>query len=291
MKKLLVHLHLYYPEIYKELESCILNLAPKYDFDLFVTIPETNLNLKPQILSSFPNAKVQVVENIGYDIYPFIKVIQGVNLDDYSYVIKLHTKRNINKLKYDYVSIYKNKWFGESNWREGLITFIKSKENLNKVISFLNEHDQVGMHGDHAYILNQFTDAQKTIKPVQNYLKQKSYKFVSGSMFIAKAQVFKLLQNQLIDATNFEKSDQTHELVQFAHIMERYLGYCVTSNNLKIADCLMPKLNKFLITARKCLDLFLNTFVISFRQTKKNKLLIKVFKIPVYNRTIKNNKE
>ena len=126
MKKILVHLHLYYPEFYKELENCILNLEPKYDFDLFVTIPETNLNLKPQILSTFPNAKVQVVENIGYDIYPFIKVIQGVNLDDYSYVIKLHTKRNINKLKYDYVSIYKNKWFGESNWREGLITFIKS---------------------------------------------------------------------------------------------------------------------------------------------------------------------
>ena len=84
MKKLLVHLHLYYPEIYKELENCILNLSPEYDFDLFVTIPETNLNLKPQILSTFPNAKVQVVENIGYDIYPFIKVIQGVNLDDYS---------------------------------------------------------------------------------------------------------------------------------------------------------------------------------------------------------------
>ena len=128
MKKLLVHLHLYYPEIYKELESCILNLTPEFDFDLFVTIPEKNLNLKPQILSTFPKAQIQVVENLGYDIFPFIKVIKSVNIDDYSYVIKLHTKRDLNKFKYDLFSITKTKWFGNSNWREGLLTFIKTKE-------------------------------------------------------------------------------------------------------------------------------------------------------------------
>lgn len=291
MKKILVHLHLYYPEIYKELESCILNLTPEFDFDLFVTIPEKNLNLKPQILSTFPKAQIQVVENLGYDIFPFIKVIKSVNLDDYSYVIKLHTKRDLNKFKYDLFSITKTKWFGNSNWREGLLTFIKTKENINKVITYLNSHEDVGMHGGHVYILNQYTDARNTYKQVQSYLKRKSYRFVCGSMFIAKAKVFKQLQNLTIDDTHFEESDQTHLLVQFAHIMERYLGYCVTSNNLKIKDCLMPKLNKFLITSRKFIDIFISNYIFSIRITNKQKLLIKVLKIPVYNKLIKNKEE
>lgn len=290
MKKILVHLHLYYPEFYEELKNCILNLTYEYDFDLFVTIPQKNLFLKSLILSTFPKAKIEVVENIGFDIYPFIKVINRVNLDDYSYVIKLHTKRNLNKFSYDCFSINKNKWFGESNWREGLLSFIKTRENLHKVITFLNKHPDVGMHGGHAYILNQVTDDKKTIKPVQKYLKHKSYKFVCGTMFIAKSDVFKLIQNKHINYTYFEKSDQSHKKIQFAHIMERFLGYCVTSNNLKIEDCLMPKLNKFQITFRKILDLFILPSLISIRETKSHKLLIKVFKIPVYNRKIKTKK-
>ena len=110
-------------------------------------------------------------------------------------------------------------------------------------------------------------------------------------MFIAKAKVFKQLQNLTIDDTHFEESGQTHLLVQFAHIMERYLGYCVTCNNLKIEDCLMPKLNKFLITSRKFIDIFISNYIFSIRITNKQKLLIKVLKIPVYNKLIKNKEE
>lgn len=35
MKKLLVHLHLFYKELYPELKQCVLNLERDYDYDFF----------------------------------------------------------------------------------------------------------------------------------------------------------------------------------------------------------------------------------------------------------------
>lgn len=284
MKKILVHLHLYYPEYYAELEQYILNLLPAYDFDLFVTIPEQNTKLSPKILQSFPNAKIEIVENLGFDIYPFIKVVQSVNLDDYSYLIKLHTKRDINFYLF---SLFKNKWFGGSSWREGLLEFIKSKKNIIKVITYLNEHEHVGMHGGQAYILNQFTDDKNAKIAVKKFLNHDSYKYVAGAIFIAKANIFKLLQTRNINSSKFELSDHTHQNVQFAHLMERYLGYCVTSNNLIRQDCITSKIKCLFISIHKYLAQLSNSFVLSVRITKKQKLLIKFFKIPIYNRKIK----
>lgn len=285
MKKLLIHLHLYYPEYCTELSQCIESLMPEYNFDLFVTLPKQNSYLSQKILASFPNANIQVVENIGFDIYPFVKVIKSVNLDDYSYVIKLHTKRDIN---FNMFSFFKNKWFGGGNWREGLLSFIKSKENFKLVLSYLNNHEQVGMHGGQAYILNQFTDDKNAKKSVTKFINRKSYEYVAGAIFIAKAKVFKLLQTSNIDASKFETSDQNHQNVQFAHTMERYLGYCVTSNNLEIKDCFTPKIKGCFISIHKYLSQFIHTYILNIRITNKQKLLIKFCKIPVYNRAIKN---
>ena len=96
-------------QFYKELENCILNLSPEYDFDLFVTIPEKNLNLTPQILSTFPKAQIQVVDNIGYDIFPFIKVIKSVNIDDYSGEMTVNGQSKFSFAKtYIFLSLVKN---------------------------------------------------------------------------------------------------------------------------------------------------------------------------------------
>ena len=100
------------------------------------------------------------------------------------------TKRDIN---FNMFSFFKNKWFGGGNWREGLLSFIKSKENFKLVLSYLNNHEQVGMHGGQAYILNQFTDDKNAKKSVTKFINRKSYKYIAGAIFIAKAKVFKLL--------------------------------------------------------------------------------------------------
>lgn len=46
-------------------------------------------------MSDFKNADFYVVPNLGFDLGPFVYALDKVNLSDYSYVIKLHTKRDI----------------------------------------------------------------------------------------------------------------------------------------------------------------------------------------------------
>ena len=284
MKKILIHLHLYYIEYFNEIASYIKNLDQKFEYELYITIPKQNASFTSVLQSSFPESKIFICDNIGFDIYPFIKIIKSVNLDEFSYVIKLHTKRDID---FNLFSIFKNKWYGKSNWREGLLTFIKNTNNIEQVINYLNAHDSVGMHGGQAYLLNQYTDDKNAKKSVQKYINKLGYKFVAGAIFVAKAKVFKNLQTNCIDLSLFEASDTTHQCVQFAHIMERYLGYCVTSCNLEIKDCLTPKIQQVIIFIQKYLYAFSNAFVLNIRITKKGKLLVKLFKIPIFSKYIK----
>ena len=91
MKKLAVHLHLYYLEQLDEILEKLCNLL-EIDFDLFVTMSKVDEEVKRKILNKFSNAKVFVVANRGYDIGPFIWFLHQINLDDYEYVLKVHTK-------------------------------------------------------------------------------------------------------------------------------------------------------------------------------------------------------
>ena len=89
--KILVHLHLYYHNQIDYFIGKLKNIC-NCDWDLYVTICEENEESKNKILQLKPDAKIIKVENIGYDIWPFIQVCRMVNLDDYDYVLKIHTK-------------------------------------------------------------------------------------------------------------------------------------------------------------------------------------------------------
>lgn len=94
MKKILVHVHIFYENLYPELKACLLNLND-YNCDYIFTFVKENEALESDIKSTFKNVNVEIVKNLGFDLGPFVHVLNEVNLNDYSYVIKLHTKRDI----------------------------------------------------------------------------------------------------------------------------------------------------------------------------------------------------
>ena len=91
MKTLAVHLHLYYTEQLPNILKYLRNMED-VDYDLFVTMVKAAEGVEEQIKSFNNKAKIWVVENRGYDIGPFIDFLHKINLDDYKYVLKLHTK-------------------------------------------------------------------------------------------------------------------------------------------------------------------------------------------------------
>ncbi len=92
-KSIAIVLHLYYPELWPQFETCLNRLKEK-EFDLFITIPRNKTYCIPSIVSSFPDARILIVPNRGRDVLPFLKLSPILRESRYSWVLKLHSKRS-----------------------------------------------------------------------------------------------------------------------------------------------------------------------------------------------------
>ena len=291
MKPILVHLHIFYKELYPELKECLQNISD-HKFELFVTMVQAHQDIIDDLNKSFPGCKIQIVPNVGFDIAPFFSILKKINLDDFSYVIKFHTKRDV-----------KDEGRGDglegSTWRDLLLDFAKSKDNFNFVVKNLEEHPNIGMHGDVKLIWTWFYDGKQEIKKFPEFLKVHGYKklrylFVGGSMYIARASVFKDMQKLDIKQEEFEAPDLSHTGCQLAHLLERFIGYSVYNHGMSIKDCtitpLKSNLKYFTRFSVMVVMGFIKKWILSIRVTKKNKLLIKVLRIPVFSWKLNNRK-
>lgn len=287
-KPILAVVHIYYPEMWNELKSCLDNITLPYD--LYVTTVEQNRNLLDDVKNFKADAKFEVVENRGYDVGPFIHVINQVNLDEYRYVIKLHTKRDV--LREPYFRGMKN-----DIWRKNLLYFLQSKDIFNQYIAAFQNNNKIGMQAYHQLIVHNDIYDKKATNALKDWLHNNNYKkikyaFVAGTMFITKAYVFKNIQRLNLSLDDFSLPNKEHG-GQLAHVFERLLGYFVYQNNLIITNGLISeKENKLYHNKIKYLHM-LRYFRFFFQKkiTKSGKLLIKICKIPFpFTLTHKENK-
>lgn len=109
MKPILIHIHVFYEELLPEIEKCLESFAA-YPHEIWVTYVEENENVRDALKHY---ERVIPVPNRGYDVGPFIHILRQVSLDKYSYIAKLHTKRDLPEQ-----DIYmKNVRIGGSRWR------------------------------------------------------------------------------------------------------------------------------------------------------------------------------
>lgn len=243
MKKFLVIAHVYYHDLWYLLDRCIQNL-PKDSFDLIVTTSSNIEELSFKVKEHAPNAKVVLCENRGYDIWPFIKVLKTVDLDEYEFVIKIHTKRDMGKI----VIIIDNKYFFRGQyWRNMLLSFISSKENFYKCleafkdpsVGMINNHrlfDRTRKTTDNPHLVYCLNEARKLLSEVG--ITAKPYdevEYVAGTMFICRAAIFKTLQTMNFDVNRFAVVNRKNEN-DLAHVMERVFGWLVTSQGYSITD-------------------------------------------------------
>lgn len=252
MKKLLVHLHLFYKELYPELKQCVLNLERDYDYDFFVTMVENHQDLIDDLKTTFPKCKIIIVKNVGFDIAPFLTVLNQVNLDDYSYIVKLHTKRKV--LNY----VYYEQLRGDG-WRNLLLSFIKDKDTFNKIINKLERKPSIGMHSDLGVMYYEAIDGPVEVKKMREFLTEHNYKnipyrFVAGSMFIARSEIFKEFKEFNYKVEDFEAPDLSHNGCQLAHLLERFIGYSVSYHKMTIRDCRMSTIKFYYKLFRKLYD-------------------------------------
>ena len=219
--KILVILHLFYDSSWIEIREYLKNLAP-YSFDLIITA--TQDRIRPEtidcIRADYPSAQIEVIENKGYDLLPFLRVIQSVNLDEYDIVFKLHSKST----KRNYIYIYKQLFF-RRDWFLNLYEGILSAKNVHKTIDILYNQKDVGLVAAKNLIVQDPKHKVNLIQRIaesQNLTFRRDYFFVAGTCFAMKSECLRPIQSLHFEKNEFAPLISSRGM-SFAHFVERYL--------------------------------------------------------------------
>ena len=234
MSRTAVIAHVFYPEIWPELAGCIRTVGA---CDLFVTAAD---DTAATVLRDFPSARIVPCENVGYDVWPFLKVLGSLDLSAYGTVVKFHTKRNVDDgLGHGFNHVR----LDGSAWRNYLLAFSKSPASWRKTIEKLS-NPSVGMVADRHLVMRRrdvpYERAKRSFDAAVKLMGMRGEKivrtgqYVAGTMFAVKPAALRPLLDLGLSAADFE-APCGHETETFAHVVERALGLSVSKAGLRIA--------------------------------------------------------
>lgn len=236
--KLLVCLHIFYKEQIPYFIDKLKNIR-NIEWDLAVSFSDLSGEDREMIFKFKPDTKFIQSENTGYDIWPFIKTLKNVNLDNYDYLMKLHTK-NCDNTKSCINGIRMN---GET-WRNMLVdSMLKNEKQFKKAISILDKDKMAGMVCNASLIsdVGGFRPWGLGILPKEMQrigldvrLRDRNMKFCAGTMFMARVRPFKFLVNADISPETFSDTGTSHLANRMAHCYERIFGFAVLAGNYRI---------------------------------------------------------
>jgi hypothetical protein len=281
--KIAVILHLYYTEQLPYFLEKLKSLEGQ-DYDLFITLVKDDAQIKNQIKAFNPTARIFVVENSGYDVWPFIFVINQINLADYSYIIKVHSK-NITPGHEN--PVLNGICVKRGHWQNCLVNaLIKNQPTLVANIKRFKRDKKLGMLGSRIALVSHkdyYVELLGNIDFILSKLgikQRQKIKFVAGTMFMARSDIFKILQNKFT-AQDFVPTDKNIKCGTLAHGMERVFGIITREQGFKV--CGVGNFVFFLRKAAKYL----------FREhtSLRGNYRIKILGMPIYGKSLLTKEE
>ena len=86
--------HIYYEDTWSDIAGALRALT--IPFDLIVTTVAGREGLIERIRSSYPAAQIEIMQNRGRDIGPFLTLLERGRFDCYRYICKVHGKKSID---------------------------------------------------------------------------------------------------------------------------------------------------------------------------------------------------
>jgi len=225
MNKFAVIIHLYHFDLWNE----ILSYISKYNFDIYITMPKHNIKYINIIQQSYHDAIIDIVENKGRDILPFLILINKYDFSKYKFVLKIHTKKS------PHTSI-------GNSWRTGLYNTLINDNVINNIIENLDNN--IGLVGSNKYFNKNFFKNKYLFGNKRKYYELCKYyninkkiaddiEFFAGTMFwisskiIHKFKEYKIPNNLFIKETG-QIDGETH------HAFERIFIPFVKQQNMEI---------------------------------------------------------
>lgn len=234
MKRLLVILHIYYHDQADWFISKLKNIHG-CDWDLIVTCSQIKESTASKFRSFKEDTRFQEVENVGYDVWPFIKAIKSIDITGYDYVMKLHTKNPD-----DYrMKINGIKLTGES-WRNLLVDgLLKSRNQFARCINAFSKDPDTGMVCSYELCVRPSMKYQEDTHLLAAETKRigitrQGQPFCCGTMFIVKPECLKPIIDAELDNTVWGEESKSHSAASLAHVYERVFGAAVSETGYRI---------------------------------------------------------
>lgn len=286
MKRLLVHFHIYYHEQVDYFIQKMKNISG-VEWDLVVTFSQRNEETVSKLDAFKPGVKYMELENLGYDIWPFIHVVKNTALGDYDYVIKIHTKREVRKCAANVIPL---KGY---QWRDALVDgMLFSRSHFQKILTLFRENPGVGMVSNLVTYSkrNWDTYAPRIAEELSRLgLESRGNHFCMGTMFMARSEVLLPLQSPKITPEIFIDTIADKERdFKSAHYYERLISVLPQAQNMEHRPVVVRKKEKVLISLARFIEVpFRWAFSIEKKGPEKRKF-IRILGLEFYIQPPKN---
>ena len=234
MKELVVHLHIYYHDQVDYYISKLNNIVG-CDWDLVVTCAEFKPETENKLRNYRPDVRFIDVENVGYDVWPFIKVLKTIDSSKYEYILKLHTKN---------ISSAKNRINGLSlkydSWRNILVdSILADEQRFSECIELLRKDGGCGLVYAYELSKHRSLGLPEDLSALETEaervgITELNGEFASGTMFLARLKAFDLIRAADLTSEMFAThKSESHSRGSLAHIYERLLPFAIHSAGYK----------------------------------------------------------
>lgn len=227
--RILVILHLFYMDAWKEICEYLKNLSP-YNYSLIVTCMEGcyEEDTLASVKSFKPDVKIIKCENVGWDVLPFLTALHTINLSDYDIVFKLQSKGTKRHEIFLYGQYFRKRtWF--LNLFEGCIGAFTVHTTIRDLI---DKKKGIGLVAAKNLIVEDPIHKKHMVEEALEELglpKPLPYRFVSGTCFAIRANLLEKIQKLSIDPEKFITKG-----FSFAHRMERIICFPPIWEGLKM---------------------------------------------------------
>lgn len=209
--RIAIHLHVFYPEMLEELVACIRNIETvcgEGRVDVVATCPVGHDDIRERIGNLLPAAQFVEVPNAGYDVGPFFEFLNRIDLDDYDYVVKLHTKRD---KPLDWVNFRR---FRGGEWRRTLLSFCSTIEAVRRSLRAFERDPRLGVVADRRVMdpsgIAQGDFGWQEVGVLRRLgFHSTRHTFVYGTMFMMRASLLKAIQHK-VHISDFNMVDRPH---------------------------------------------------------------------------------
>ena len=247
--RILIHLHVYYPDLCGEF-ACYLNQMP-FEYDCIITTDcRQKRSLIKKILTDVPlekcrEWKVKVVSNCGRDVAPFFAAVTEKVVEKYDFIGHFHTKKSLTV-----------EWGDE--WRHYLLDNLLGRtEYINSVFKRFERDSSLGLFFPTPYpAMRDYMNWENNKERCEKLLTQMHLSvslpdkpvFPVGQMFWARSKAVAPLFKGIIRNGDFEEENaQVSDTL--AHALERIWKYVAEGNGFTSLAGVFPP-----VTVRKAVS-------------------------------------